>query len=414
MSTLLSYYYSKYDELNVPVNYVSEPINTANSVKGTISGINFNENAFIHELECSGNIIAITSVNGKKTSPDYVPKIKNSNRGCKKSKRVHIHLRKKDCYKSFQFQIMFIIRRIYSDRVKEHKLLLFQNGNFTLTGVQPNVSDVIHDIVDELIEFLQPYFNEPIMLKQFFITMRNFKLTIPGWSIDFLNLLPMLLRKSENIVVLNYTILRNFLCLPIFKKASTSPQYMGKWTASVSITDFLEHNLRNYIKSNFDIKLEPYKTIRITMDRLLKILAPIKKYYKLYLTLLKHVRPSVGVKIIEAIVGNFLVHIYDDLYFHEENLIRDFVYTPEKYQGFRLKIFSPNSFKLKKKNPTTTITLFSSGKVNIVGVSHECEKIVLVKWLNMFIHKYKDIILYNKEDLLMNMSDEEPLYEIIS
>lgn len=410
MSVLLTYYFSNTGR--VPC-YTSEVINSANSVKGKIEDLHFDERSFTPKLQCTGNIMAISSSYGKKFAPGYAPKIKNENRGCRKAEREYAFVKEHDEFKSFRSQIMFTVRRVYANRIKEYKILLFHNGKFTLTGVPTNVDEAIKDVISELINFLQPYFDTTLRIKYYFITMRNYKLTIPGWSLDFFNLYDMLLRQSRDIIVLNYDSLEDFLVLPLFKLASCSPQYVGKWNSSVVVSVFTEYVVLNYLRAHFNKDRNPHQIIRINTQRLMALIAPIKKYYDVFMCIIKFARPHITDrtinKIIRAVVKEFIDRLHDELYYHEENMLRDFVYDAEKYQGFLLKIFSPSKNKLDK---TTTITLFSGGKVNFVGVESTYGHIVLNQWLNRFIHAHKDVILYNKDDLLENMSDEEPLYEV--
>ena len=420
MSFLLSYYLHERDSWNVPT-YTTEPANTANSIKGTLHGVSFNEGEFIHITKCTGNIVMIISPYGQQLAPGYVPKTKNTNRGCKKSKRVYNYIKIDNEFESFRSQVMFVIRRAHSTKIKEHKILLFRNGMFTLTGIPPNVSELIIDLLNELITFLQPYFNTKITLGWYYVTMHNYKLTIPNWSIDFSSLYSMLVQKSTDIVVFDYGTLVRTLCLPIFKQQHSSPHFIGKWDESVVVTSMPKYELLEHLHSTFEKLMkqkdfvEMDKIIHINSKRFINLMKGLQKYYCMYHHIIlwlqrqkKH-NQKFNEIFIKVIVTSYLDRLYADIFYHEDNIICDYIYDSEKYQGFQLKILTPTRSRLKKQ---TTITLFSSGRVNINGVSGPLEAQILNWWLNRFVHTYKSVMLYNKEEVLANMSDEEPLYSI--
>ena len=400
-------YYSDY--VFDPRVIVSEKINTVNSVSGLISE-NFEEAELFKKLHLTNTIVRIICRYGEYIAESELKKKKITNRGRRKTKRIK-YRQKDEIERTFGSQIMFTIVRIYGDVVKKYKLLLFRTGQFTLTGLPEGIDGIINDVVGELCVYLSVILEKEVKIISYSPTMHNYKFSINN-NIDLFELTDLLVEKSKDTIIFKLQNLRNFLMYPTFEDVRNSPSNGNTWTSNILISEIYESTLRDHLVQPF----KKYETdnIRAPISLLLKYANEMIQYYKIFLEIYKYMArtyyhvPKFYNKLIETIVDKFLSKRMNELRFSDENIIRIFNYDSEKYQGFKLRLYSP-AFN-RKADKLITIILFNKGKINIKGAKFEFTAIVIRKWLNTFLLKNKDRIIYDPKDILENMSDEEPLY----
>lgn len=386
---------------------LSDPINTANSIGGAINNITFSEKEIINELVPSGDITKISCKFGEVKSQDYIEKKPLSNRGRKKSVRKNESYRRPiGAYRSFQSQLTFVIRR---GQLKEYKFLLFVNGNFTLTGVPSNIDSVMCDLINELLDFLRPRFPD-ISLGYYRITMRNYKFQIQGHktSVDDVKLDKYVSHLYSDCILVSLSEVVKFMLYPPFD-CDNSPHIYGKWLVDTTITNIDNNTILKHFKSLKYDKSVPQ--IRIKLDVLYGLINGFK--YEIFFELFKYydmiTRDHVDVyMILEMMLSTYIDKQYRELYYNMSNIIRQYSYDTEKFQGFTIKILTPIT---NKPNKISTINIFRSGKVNLQGSPNDnyCRFVWLL--LNDILADDSNGLIYNIDDILENMTDEEKLYD---
>jgi TATA-box binding protein (TBP) (component of TFIID and TFIIIB) len=389
----------------------SESFNTVNSIKGQFSGVSFNEHeifAKIKDIGCFGNIINIRSSAGEVSSERYIPKIKDSNRGRKKIMRIKKYNKNRDPNKNFGSQITFVLDRT-DKKKKEYKLLLFRNGNFTLTGVPANISEIMADLLNEMVTYLRHLWNF-VRSEPYLITMRNYKFNLLNdYRVNLSNLNDLLKGLSKDVIIIEKSVIKKFMMDPIFDDENLSPDKIG-WNHFVSVTNVHASTLYAYfIKNESTSRMD--KTIRINTYRLANIINEFVYFYHFYVNLIKNTSVhNMNRTILEYFVDRFLADKYINMHFHDENLIRSFSYNSEEYPGLVFKIYTPTTFDGNRK---TCVIMFCSGKININGAASKLDADIIKQWLNHFLTKYFHKIVYNQYENLISVPEEEPLFKIL-
>jgi hypothetical protein len=384
----------------------TEPINTANSIGGVISNISFSEKIIINELQPFGGITKISCKFGEVRSSDYVERKPLSNRGRKRSVRKNEYRKRIGTHRSFQSQLTFVIKRIYSGKVKEYKFLLFVNGNFTLTGVPSDITGVMDDIVPELLDFMKPRFPE-IRLDHYKITMRNYKFHTNHFRsmIDDMKLDKFISEFYNDCVLISFQEIIDFMCYPVFD-CNSSPHKLNKWAVDTRITSIDNTAVSKHFKPTKHNKTTPL--LRIKLTALCKLVNgynyTLFNELQRYFNIITRERINVDL-ILKILLLDYIDGIYMDIYYNMENLVRQYSYDTEKFQGFTIKLLTPIE---GKPNKMSTINIFRSGKVNLQGSPNDkyCRYVMLL--LSDML--YGNDLTYNFDETMENMTDEEILY----
>jgi TATA-box binding protein (TBP) (component of TFIID and TFIIIB) len=196
-----------------------------------------------------------------------------------------------------------------------------------------------------------------------------------------------------------------------------SPHFDG-WLEYVKYVSKIPVNLHKFDFEILEIMATESKNMKTTfvssetLETLIINLIPINIYKTVAKVAAKFWECAgyyIGDEICELMVGNILrtnlEKLHEKLNTSKENQISGFVYDPERFTAFLMKINSPahkdfnnTSAKQAKKDreKQTTIKLYSKGKINIDGANNSEEANYLYYWLNSFLRDTPGI-LYDPE-----------------
>lgn len=398
--------------------------NSTCSLHLQLSNILFDERELISKLYCEGHIVAIHCNFGHIELDGFIPptKAKISNRGRKKNIKPKNKRKVQGDGTCFDTQITFImvdyvkrmkpkIRDKFSDTaipfdrkteyiLKDYHIKLFRTGTVGIPGIlREDYSDVMHSI-NELVKYMRRVFKDnTIKITEMYPTMKNYKFRLKNnMNIDMRTLRYYCAKHFVSLYNTNFNSIFDYLCNP-YSINNNSPIIKG-WNKCISKSVKIDlDRMFTYVDINASSKNVFVNKIKL-LERLEKI--NINKTYELISTYINKLREYLIIFDNDLLVSIFKAYMADIFYAIEkefkndkDNSLSSISYDREKYPGFLIKVFTPQSDNPEKQ---TTIKIFPSGKINIDGSRNYDTAFYISRWLDQKMQEIDDL-LYDPEVL---------------
>lgn len=398
--------------------------NSTSCVDGNLSGVSFHEEDFTACLDPnlaihgSARVVIVDSNYGKFIRDGYTGLVKKpkSNRGRKPKQKEKTGRKVQGNGSKFnsciQFTVLGTVPPIddMEERIKEYKIKLFRNGKFQIPGVLTEDMSDAKNPLDDLIEYLDAYFLEPIQLIRLVPVMRNYKFHLLDGMIDIRKLYRYCLQNHTVLRNISMNDLKNFLLHPVFKIGEYHPHDQS-WYNIIDLyseidgligpdelvsdtavserfeldVDELENELlwsKTTIKDVF-VTVSKFKQLVVTINTKLnvvynKFLLYMKTLVSGYVKLPERAMCT----ILELLLRPHFESLRNSVVNHPDNMMAGLKLNPEKYPGLLLYIKTPMPDKPSKR---TTVKIFPSGKINIDGANNITEATHIYWWLNSIL-----------------------------